>query len=259
MKAVDFESVWKALREQCGRIVQLQPVPGMPMVEDVYRLCTAQPRSHSERLYGEFRAFLLEHVQQQAREMRDHDGDVLEDYRGRWRTFRTGMMYLHSVFRYLNNNWIRKTLDEGRNRLGGLFSDASGAGGGAGKDVHEISVLWLLLWREHVFEAVARERVTAAVIERVRLDRGGEAVDWEVCAQVVESIVAMGATNKNKPLELYKEHFERAYVTETRNYYQQESLSFISANGVAAYLRKAEARVAEEEVQSFVFFFVFFC
>jgi hypothetical protein len=133
----------------------------------VYRLCTAQPKPHSERLYVAFRDFLLAHVTETANEMRNADGEVLGDYRNRWRTYRIGMLYLHSVFRYLNNNWIKKTLEEGRNRLGGLFqSDTS-----ASKDVHEIYTLGLLLWKEKVFDAVAKQRVVQAVLERVRAER----------------------------------------------------------------------------------------
>jgi hypothetical protein len=110
----------------------------------VYRLCTAQPKPYSERLYFAFRDFLLAHVRELVHQMKNSDADVLVDYRNRWKTYRTGMLYLHNVFRYLNNSWIKKTLEDGRNRLGGLFQSEAG-GGGAAKEVHEIFTLGLLL------------------------------------------------------------------------------------------------------------------
>ncbi len=133
----------------------------------MYRLCTAQPKPYSERLYFAFRDFLLGHVRQLAQEMRNSDADVLVDYRNRWRTFRIGMLYLNNIFRYLNNSWIKKTLDDGRNRLGGLFQSEAGGGGGGAKEVHEIFTLGLVLWKEEVFDAVAKERVTRRVLEMV--------------------------------------------------------------------------------------------
>jgi hypothetical protein len=134
---------------------------------DVYRLCTAQPKPYTERLYVEFREFVLGHVMRTAQEMRESDGAALRDYRARWRTYRTGMQYLHSVFRYLNNNWIKKTLEDGRNRLGGLFQSE----GAASKDVHEIYTLGLLLWKEKVFDPVAKQRIIPEILEQVRAER----------------------------------------------------------------------------------------
>ncbi len=57
----------------------------------------------------------------------------------------------------------------------------------------------------------------------------------------------IGVVNKTKPLELYKEHFENAYIAETKAYYLIESQAFIDANGVSAYMKKAEVRIDEEE------------
>ncbi len=247
----EFAAVLAAFRKKKTRRKKAQSPCDVTdsFCRDVYRLCTAQPKPYSERLYFAFRDFLLGHVRELAQEMRNSDADVLVDYRNRWKTYRIGMLYLNNIFRYLNNSWIKKTLDEGRNRLGGLFQSEAG-GGGAAKEVHEIFTLGLLLWKEEVFDAVAKERVTQRVLEMVRLERNGERIDVDVCYQTMESIVTMGSVKKNKPLELYRDQFEVPYVNETRDYYRAESLAFVDANGVSEYMKKAEARIVEEEARS---------
>lgn len=60
----------------------------------------------------------------------------------------------------------------------------------------------------------------------------------------------LGIVNKNKPLEIYKEDFEAPFLVATRDYYARESAAFIAANGVAAYMKKAETRIEEEAVRA---------
>jgi NAD dependent epimerase/dehydratase family enzyme len=56
----------------------------------------------------------------------------------------------------------------------------------------------------------------------------------------------LGSINKTKPLDIYKEDFETPFLANTRDYYARESSLFISANGVSAYMKKAEERLEEE-------------
>jgi len=59
---VDFEKIWGGLADGIGKIVTLTGVKGMPLVEDIYRLCTAQPQPYSEELYIRLKQFLEKHV-----------------------------------------------------------------------------------------------------------------------------------------------------------------------------------------------------
>ena len=219
---------------------------GMPMIEDIYALCTAQPKPFSEKLYYTLKEFLSDHVKAIGKNMMDSDSDVLSDYRNRWKTYRSGLLYIHHIFRYLNNNWIRKTVEDGRNRLGGLFQSDSSL---STKEVHEVYTLGLHLWKDEVF-VVMKDRLIKKVIELVTAQRDGERIDGDLCSAMMESLVAMGLTNKNKPLELYKDNYETFYVDAAKEYYTLESLSFIDENGVSAYMKKAEQRIAEEEARS---------
>jgi len=68
--------------------------------------------------------------------MLGQQSDLLPDYLRKWETFSTGTQYCHAIFRYLarafqcvlpcsfgaqNMNWIRKRLEDSRNKLGGLY------------------------------------------------------------------------------------------------------------------------------------------
>jgi hypothetical protein len=55
--------------------------------------------------------------------------------------------------------------------------------------------------------------------------------------------------NKNKPLDIYREDFENAFLSDTREYYARESTNYIANNGVAAYLKRAERRIEEEHLR----------
>ena len=45
---------------------------------------------------------------------------------------------------------------------------------------------------------------------------------------------------------IYEQEFEAVLITQTRDYYRNESNNFISDNSCTAYLRKANNRLNEE-------------
>jgi len=47
--------------------------------------------------------------------------------------------------------------------------------------------------------------------------------------------------------DIYNKHFEIPFIEETEKYYRQESKAFLAFNSVSDYLKKAEARLNEEE------------
>ena len=51
-------------------------------------------------------------------------------------------------------------------------------------------------------------------------------------------------------LEIYQREFENDLLVQTRQYYAAESQTFIAANSVPDYLRKAESRLLEEEARA---------
>ena len=68
--------------------------------------------------------------------------------------------------------------------------------------------------------------------------------------KVVDSFVSLGldiADPNKECLDVYKDHFETAFIHATEQYYKQESETFLAENSVPDYLKKAEERIREEE------------
>lgn len=68
--------------------------------------------------------------------------------------------------------------------------------------------------------------------------------------RVVESFVALGlddGDSNRQNLEVYKESFEVPFLQATKVYYQVESQNYLAENPVTDYMKKAEARLKEEE------------
>lgn len=50
-------------------------------------------------------------------------------------------------------------------------------------------------------------------------------------------------------LDIYKKYYEEPFIAATRVYYTNEAERFLAGNSVVEYMRKAEARLKEEEAR----------
>lgn len=215
----------------------------MPLFEDVYKLCTA-PTSYAEKLYYSLKEFLEKHVEKLLEGMLNKQSDLLTEYLARWKEYDTGCRVTHNIFNYLNTNWIKKKIDDQRQKLSGhsLFA----AQNNAGKEVYPVQILCLLTWKQGIFDKI-KDRLNRDLLEQIRRDREGERIEQNLVQGVISSLLRLGTVNPNKSLKIYKEDFEEVYVKNTKEYYGIESSNYIAGNGVSAYMKKAEARLAEEE------------
>jgi cullin 1 len=143
----------------------------------------------------------------------------------------------------LNMNWIRKRLEDSKNKLGSVYQTS------AASEIYEISSLALVTWKERLFMKV-KDRLMRAVEDLITRDRDGEQIVTSQVSGLVQCLIKLGNINKTKQLELYKEEFEAAYLENTRDYYARESAAYIAANGVSAYMIKAEQRLDEEKTRA---------
>ncbi len=56
-------------------------------------------------------------------------------------------------------------------------------------------------------------------------------------------------TGSRSNLDVYKEHFQLPFIQATEAYYRAESDAFLAENSISDYLKKAEARLAQEEAR----------
>ncbi|EHK21347.1 uncharacterized protein TRIVIDRAFT_170804 [Trichoderma virens Gv29-8] len=89
------------------------------------------------------------------------------------------------------------------------------------KNIYDVYTLHLVQWRKVLFEQVS-EKVMDAVLKLVEKQRNGETIEYGQIKQ-------------------------RPFLSATKEFYQAESKQFVAENTVVEYMKKAEARLAEEE------------
>ncbi|KAJ3403602.1 hypothetical protein HDV05_007742, partial [Chytridiales sp. JEL 0842] len=197
-------------------------------------LSTGGPRGANlmgGEIYSNLKDYLKKHLVLLLSSASESEMTLLHYYTHQWTRFTRASTYIHHIFRYLNRNWVKREIDEGR------------------KNVYDINTLALVSWREHLFMSVQAD-VVAAVLQLIEKQRNGESIEQSLIKSVVESFVSLGLdeNDSTKPtLDIYKQYFEQAFIAATEAYYRSESEKFISENPVVGYMKKAAARLAEEE------------
>ncbi|KAI8820745.1 Cullin [Fimicolochytrium jonesii] len=187
-------------------------------------------------LYNHLKTYLQNHLDQLRKNTEQQmDEDLLACYTREWKRYTTATTYVHHIFAYLNRHWVKRELDEGR------------------KTVYDVYTLTLVNWRDSFFgvgTSTLQMKVMDGVLKLIEKQRNGETIDTNLINGVVESFVSLG-WDENDPtkstLEIYKQFFEIPFIAKTESYYKMESERFISENSIVDYMKKAEARLAEEE------------
>jgi cullin 1 len=185
-----------------------------------------------EDLYRKLTEYLTKHLTALKEESKVHtDEALLAFYIREWTRYTDAAKYIHHLFRYLNRHWVRREIDEGK------------------KHVYDVYTLHLVQWRDVLFSPIA-SKVMDAVLKLVEKQRNGETIEHSQIKQVVDSFVSLGLDEgdaSKTTLEVYRFHFERPFLEATKVFYQNESKQFVAENSVVEYMKKAEARLNEEE------------
>jgi cullin 1 len=186
-------------------------------------------------LYNNLIRYFVAHL----KTLRDHsdlsqDEALLRYYGAEWDRYTTGANYINRLFTYLNRHWVKRERDEGR------------------KNVYPVYTLALVQWRTNFFQHIQNKnsKLAGAILRLIEIQRNGDTIDQGLVKKVVDSFVSLGLdeNDTNKAcLDVYKESFETPFLDTTEKYYKQESETFLAANSVSEYLKKAEERLKEEE------------
>ncbi|KAM8707121.1 hypothetical protein ACLKA7_011253 [Drosophila subpalustris] len=115
-------------------------------------------------------------------------------------------------------------------------------------DDSPVRKLMLDSWNKHIFHDI-KDRLQESAMKIVHAERNGDAYDAQLVVGVRESYVNLSSNSEDK-LEIYREHFEKAYLKATADFYRLKSTEQQQENGVLAYMKYADAKLREEEVRA---------
>ncbi|KAJ3207046.1 hypothetical protein HDU82_004104 [Entophlyctis luteolus] len=183
-------------------------------------------------LYMKLRSYLKEHLQKLLQN-KDPNEPLLEFYRREWTKYTRASKYIDHIFRYLNRHWVKREIDEGH------------------KNIYDVNTVPLVSWRDHLFMTVHHD-VMSSVLSLIERQRNGETIEQSLIKSVVDSFVSLGLDENDSTratLDVYNQYFEKPFLDHTEIYYTNESKAFLGENSVTDYLKKAEARLDEEETR----------
>ncbi|KAH8311019.1 hypothetical protein KR044_003885 [Drosophila immigrans] len=130
-------------------------------------------------------------------------------------------------------------------------SNSASAASSSKKGITEDSPVRKLMldsWNKHIFHDI-KDRLQESAMKIVHAERNGDAYDAQLVVGVRESYVNLSSNAEDK-LEIYREHFEKAYLKATADFYRLKSTEQQQENGVLAYMKYADAKLREEEVRA---------
>ena len=89
-----------------------------------------------------------------------------------------------------------------------------------------------------------RDRMKRVLLENVAAERAGHLIDRDLMRSIAFMLVELG--RERDGVLAYEDEFEEGFLEETKQFYVQESQSYLSECTVPEYMRKAETRILEE-------------
>uniref|UniRef100_A0A158PBD2 Cullin-2 n=1 Tax=Angiostrongylus cantonensis TaxID=6313 RepID=A0A158PBD2_ANGCA len=249
-KSVDFDKVWGNLQPSVIEIMNLHPMTKKDWDDkfhDVYDICVAIPEPLSSRLYSSMKRCIETHVN-----TKSQSDELLNQYFSMWKVFYKGSSYVHRLFGYLNNQFVKSK----RSVEGDAY--ANYATFLQKPDVKEIGCLAMDIWKEHLIEPIL-DKLVNLLLAAIGEDRlGNVPPNKDVIAGVISSFLqieefeysptlGVKLNYREPPKEFYQEAFESRFLAATEEYYSGLAQRLLSDLTCSKYMEAViEALEAEE-------------
>ena len=88
-----------------------------------------------------------------------------------------------------------------------------------------------------------KRRLINLLLSEIERERNGETIERIFVQKVIEMLIEVGMQSK----KIYEQEFEAHLITQTRDYYRNESNRFITENSCNDFLVKANSRLSSEQ------------
>ena len=89
---------------------------------------------------------------------------------------------------------------------------------------------------------------THQVLDTILAERRGQVIERTLLASVLSMLLDVNVDGVNA----YEDEFEQPFLESTRNFYREESQTFLEQFTCSEYLDKAQSRLAEEASRSYL-------
>ncbi|KAK0162294.1 hypothetical protein PV327_008643 [Microctonus hyperodae] len=233
-----FEDKWPCMRPIILKLLKQEPVTQaewQDLFYSVYLVCLWDDKG-APKLRDALKEDIMEFIKQAQQRVLAHQEEqaLLKAYITEWRKFFTQCNYLPTPFRQLESSLAGKT---------GLSIQKRNQ-----PEESLVRKMMLDSWNQSIFNDI-KKRLQDSAMKLVRAERNGEAFDSQLVIGVRESYVNL-CSNATDKLQIYRIHFEAAYIETTEAFYWVKAPEQLQAHGVEHYMRYAEAKLREEELRA---------
>lgn len=212
--------IWELLKSAIQEI-QKKNNSGLSF-EELYRNAyTMVLHKHGDKLYSGLKKVVQDHLRDKVRkEVKDAlHGNFLATLNAAWLDHTTAMVMIRDILMYMDRVFVQQ----------------------AGVD--PVYNLGLILFRDEVIRyGRIREHLQNVLLDSIARDRAGEVTNRMAMKNACAMLMALGVDSR----VVYEDDFEKAFLHQSAEFYQQESQKFLAENSASLYVRKVEERLEEE-------------
>ncbi len=176
---------------------------------------------HGERLYTGLKEVVTAHLESKVRldvKAAMHN-NFLQTLNAAWNDHQTSMVMIRDILMYMDRVYVQNNHDSVYNVGLQLFRD---------KIVRHDNV---------------GLHLRATLLDLIRNERRGEVIDRAAVRAACNMLMQLGIDSR----AVYEEEFETHFLTQSAEFYNKESQTFLAENSASVYIRRVEQRINEEK------------